>query len=646
MLQNRKFINIGIVAHVDAGKTSITELFLYKSGITRAVGSVDKGTSQTDWLRVERERGISVRSASASFTWNDININIVDTPGHVDFSSEVERSMLAMDCAILVISAAEGVQSHTETLWNALQKTKIPAILFINKIDRAGSNIDSVIAEIRKELTSNIIVMQSVINEGSDAVEISNIVNSNSFSSLSENSIESIIHNDEILLDSYLVGEKIDSQKLKMSLKDQFHKNELFPVLFGSAKYDIGIDDLLDVITEYMPVAKGDSTKPLSGIVYKVEHNKTIGKIASVRLFEGSIKNRDIIHLGNNDLEEKVSQIRKLQGQKYIDVGELMAGDTAAICGLSSVVSGDIIGNPDQIKDSISLNTPMLTAKISPMNEEDYSTLVSAIHILSDEDPTLDLIWLKDERELHIKIMGLIQLEILEFVLSDRFQIAVNFGKPTVIYKETPAVPFEAYEEYTMPKPCWAVVRFKIEPGARNSGIKYNSIVGVNSIAVRYQNEVERTIPIALQQGPFGWEVTDLIITLIGDEDHNIHSRAGDFAVASPMAIMKGLKENGTKLLEPILEYTITANEDKLGSIVGSLTQLRADIGNPNIENHRFTLSGTIPVSTSLDYSTKFSSLTGGKGKFATKFHGYKECPIELGETTPFRGINPLDRAK
>ncbi len=197
-----------------------------------------------------------------------------------------------------------------------------------------------------------------------------------------------------------------------------------------------------------------------------------------------------------------------------------------------------------------------------------------------------------------------------------------------------------------MPKPCWAVVRFKIEPGARNSGIKYNSIVGVNRIAGRYQNEIERTIPQALLQGPLGWEVTDLNITLIGDEDHNIHSRAGDFAVATPMAIMKGLKESGTKLLEPILEYSITANEDKLGSIVGSLTQLRAEIGIPTIENEKFSLTGKIPVATSIDYSTKFSSLTGGKGKFATKFHGYKECRIELGETTPFRGVNPLDRAK
>ncbi len=646
MQDNKKFINIGIVAHVDAGKTSITELFLYKSGVTRTIGSVDKGTSQTDWLAVERERGISVRSASASFTWNAININLIDTPGHVDFSSEVERSMLAMDCAILVISAAEGVQAHTITLWNALQKANIPSILFINKIDRAGSNIDSVIAEIRKELTSNIIVMQSVINEGSDAVEISNTVNSNSFGSLSDHSIESIINNDEILMDAYLVGEKIDSQKLEMSLKDQIHNNELFPILFGSAKYNIGINELLEVITEYMPVAMGDSSKPLSGIVYKVEHDKTIGKIASVRLFNGSIKNRDTIQIENNRDEEKVSQIRKLQGQKYVDVGELLAGDTAAICGLSSVVAGDIIGNSDHIKESISLNTPMLTAKISPMNEEDYSTLVSAMHILSDEDPTIDLIWLKDERELHIKIMGIIQLEILEFVLSNRFQIAVDFGKPTVIYKETPTASFEAYEEYTMPKPCWAVVRFKIEPGARNSRIKYNSIVGVNSIAGRYQNEIERTIPKALLQGPLGWEVTDLNITLIGDEDHNIHSRAGDFAVATPMAIMKGLKETGTKLLEPILEYSITANEDKLGSIVGSLTQLRAEIGIPTIENEKFSLTGKIPVATSLDYSTKFSSLTGGKGKFATKFHGYKECPIELGETTPFRGVNPLDRAK
>jgi ribosomal protection tetracycline resistance protein len=641
MSNDNKFINVGIVAHVDAGKTSITEHFLHKSGIIRSIGSVDKGTSQTDWLAVERERGISVRSASASFKWNNININLIDTPGHIDFSSEVERSLRALDCAILVVSAVEGVQAHTENLWLALRKIDIPTIIFINKVDRIGADTISVIQEIKNELSSNIVCLQSVKNEASNKVEISDILKENN-----DELIESVVNNDEDLMERYLNDETISRQDLQKSLISQIHENILFPVLFGSAKFDKGIDELLEAITQLMPLAKGDATSPLSGVVFKIEHDKTIGRIASVRLFSGSIKNRDTIFIASQNKEEKISQIRKLQGQKYEDIGELSAGDTAAICGLNSIRAGDIIGSADDVNINVSLNTALLTVKVEPEKNEDFSELVRAMHMLTDEDPTIDLLWLKDERELHIKIMGLIQLEILESVLMERFKLKVNFGSPTVIYKETPKASVIGYEEYTMPKPCWAVVRFKIEPTERGSGIVYSSEVGVNKIAIRYQQEVERTIPLALKQGILGWEVTDLKITLIGDEDHNIHSRAGDFAVATPMGIMNGLKEIGTILLEPMLEFTITAPDQTLGKIASGLTLLRAEFGNPEIENEKFSLSGKIPVASSLDYSAKLSSITGGKGKFKTKFSCYRECPIELGATTEFRGISPLDRAK
>lgn len=640
---NRKYINIGIVAHVDAGKTSITELFLYKSGITRSLGNVDKGTSQTDWLAVERERGISVRCASASFKWNNININLIDTPGHVDFSSEVERSLRALDCAILVLSAVEGVQAHSETLWSALRKINIPTIIFINKIDRPGADTVSVIEEIIKELTPDIIALQTVSNEGTNNTDICNIFQKET---VSEEITELIVDNDEWLMEKYLNDDVIQHKELKKSLINQVHEKKIFPLLFGSAKFDIGINELLEAITEYMPLASGDVSKPLSGIVYKIEHDSTIGRVASVRLFNGSIKNRDTVTITTRNKVEKVSQIRKLQGQKYEDTGELTAGDTAALCGLSSIRAGDIIGCSEGIHENVSLNTPLLTVRIFPKKNEDYSGLVKAMHLLTDEDPLIDLIWLVDERELHIKIMGLIQLEILETILSDRFNLDVTFGSPTVIYKETPAEAGEGYEEYTMPKPCWAVVRFKIVPGERGSVVTFSSEVSVNDIAAKYQNEIERTIPLALKQGIYGWEVTDLKITLIGGEHHNIHSRPGDFIVATPMAIMNGLKSIGTKLLEPMLEFTITAREGTIGKIISGLTLLRADIGNPVIANNKFTITGTIPVVSSLDYSAKLSSITGGKGKFATKFSGYRECPIELGTTTPFRGISPLDRAK
>jgi ribosomal protection tetracycline resistance protein len=641
MAISNKIINIGIVAHVDAGKTSITELFLYKSGAIRSPGSVDKGTSQSDNLSVEKERGISVKSSSASFKWNQCKINLIDTPGHVDFSAEVERSLRALDCAVLVLSAVEGVQAHTGTLWKALRKMNIPTIIFINKIDRMGADTDAVINDIRKELTGDIVMLQYVNNVGTNEANIADISQS-----MPEEFIESILHHDDLLMDRYLHDESLPMDDIRKSMAKQILTGQLFPVLFGSAKFDAGIDELLEAIVQYMPVAKGDSSAEVSGIVYKVEHDDTNGRMASVRLFNGSLKNRDIIFNTSQKKEEKISQIRKFSGLKYEDTGELLAGDVAVLYGMSSVKAGDIIGTTEGIQDPVSLQAPLLTVNVSPQQPEDYAALVKAMQMLTDEDPLIDFLWLQDERELHIKVMGLIQLEILENILNERFQLKVKFGKPSVIYKETPATSGEGYEEYTMPKPCWAVVRFKIEPGERGSGIVYHSLVGVNQIAQRYQNEIERTIPLALMQGIHGWEVTDLKITLVGGEHHNIHSRAGDFAVATPMAIMNGLQAIGTTLLEPMLDFTITGPEEDLGKVISSLTQLRAEIGNPMVSDDKFSLKGTLPVATSLDYAARLSSLTGGKGKLATRFSGYRACPLELGATTPFRGISPLDRSK
>lgn len=637
---------MGIVAHVDAGKTSITELFLYKSGAIRSLGSVDKGTSQSDNLAVEKERGISIRSSSASLKWKQCKINIIDTPGHVDFSAEVERSLRALDCAILVLSAVEGAQAHAVTIWKALRKMNVPVIIFINKIDRMGADIAAVIREIKKELTPDILVMQSVQHEGSNEANIIDIGQSASWKELPENFIESILNHDEALMHRYLDNKPIEIADIRQSMADQILSNTLFPVLFGTAKFDIGIEELLDAIIQWMPRANENATAPVSGIVFKVAHDKTIGKLASIRLFSGTIKTRDAIYNATQGTEEKVSQIRQLQGQKQEDSGILFAGDTAVLCGMSSVKAGDIIGHDEGIQSPVSLHAPLLTVLVTTENPEDFPALVNALQILSDEDPAMELNWIKETRELHIKVMGLIQLEILENMLADRFQLKVEFGNPGVIYKETPAAAGEGYEEYTMPKPCWAVVRFEIEPGERGSGVIYQSLVGVNQIAQRYQNEIERTIPLALRQGMCGWEVTDIKITLMDGEHHNIHSRAGDFTVATPMAIMKGLKELGTSLLEPMLDFTITGPEDSLGKVISSLTQLRADIGNPMLADEKFSLKGTIPVATSLDYPAKLSALTGGKGKLATRFSGYRECPVELGATIPFRGISPLDRSK
>ena len=657
-MQHKRIRNMGIVAHVDAGKTTITEHFLYQAGVIRALGSVDKGTSQTDWLEVEKTRGISVRAATTALEWRKTRINLIDTPGHVDFSSEVERSLRVLDGAILVISAVEGVQGQTEVLWQALEALKIPTILFINKVDRIGSDVGRVLDDIRKSLTPKATPVQIVMEQGSRDVSIIDLLGksqnkikdkedpNNAIKKCREDLIEAVSEQDEELLTEYLDNGTISAQQIGNSLAGQVHRCRLYPVLYGSAIEGTGMKELLSSAVSLLPSPTGEEDDPLSGIVFRLERDKTMGKVAYVRLYNGMLRNRDSVFNHTKNLEEKVSQIRQVHLQKRLDTGILKAGDIGAVYGWNHVGIGDILGSVQGIPEEYNLASPHLKVQVYPTRDSDYVLLVEALQELADEDPLLQLEWLKNEREMHIRIMGTIQLEVLFNMLSTRFGIRASFGPPSVIYKETPTNTGEGFEAYTMPKPCWAVVKLLIEPGERGSGLVFHSIVGPNQILPRYQNHVEKCLPDALKQGLYGWEVTDLKVTLIDGEHHKFHTHPMDFFVATPMAIMNGLVNTGTTLLEPMLDFRISAPEDSGGRIMGDLVQMRSEFDAPVISNGSFTVTGKVPVSTSMEYPVRLSSITGGHGVYTTRFSGYQPCPIEFGATSPRRGVNPLDKSK
>ncbi len=642
--QHNNIRNIGLFAHADAGKTTLTEHFLFESGATKKLGSVDNGTTQTDFLKVEKERGISVRSANTSFFWTNTQINLIDTPGHVDFSADVERILRVIDGAILLVSAVEGVQAHTETLFNALKEKQIPVLIFINKIDRVGANIENVLNELQKELRMQTIVLQQTLNEGGNDAEIQ-LSWSPTF--INENLIETLASTDDVLLDAYLSGQSIEYWEADAALSKAVRQCKLHPVLMGSAKKEVGIEELLDAVISYLPAPAGDSDKALSALVYRIEYDKSIGKIAHTRIFDGSISNRETLSNSSRDVQEKVTRIRKLNNGRYEDVMQAFAGDVVGICGFGQVQTGDVLGNGEGlISHELSMGTPLLTVQLKAANEKDYAGLAAALQELNFEDPSLDFQWMKDEKELHLKIMGWLQMEVLERIIEDRFQIRAKFENPTVIYKETPSSVAEGYVRYWMPKPCWAIMRFRIEPAERASGVKYESKIGVNDVLQKYQNEVERTIPLALQQGIKGWEVTDIKITLIEGEDHEMHTHPGDFVVATPMGIMEGLVNCGTTLLEPMISFKISASDDLLGAITSDITQMRGNFESPTMENGRFTLKGILPLATSVDFPVKLSSRSGGKAKITTQFHSYRECTDEQGIIREFKGISPLDTAK
>ena len=634
--------NIGILAHVDAGKTTITEQMLFNAGAIKIAGNVDKGTAISDFLDVEKERGISIKATTVSYVWKDVKINLIDTPGHVDFAGEVEHSFKAFDAVVLVISAVEGVQSHTETLWSAIQKMNIPCIFFINKCDRLGSDTEKVIEEIKKNLSPDVFVLQRVLGEESNSVSLKSIWNSNEFN---DDLLEMLAERDENLLEKFM-EEKATFEEADKTLISLTETGNLFPLLLGSAKNNCGVKKLLDAIIKYFPSPNGNPREELSGVVFKTAINKQFGRITYARIFNGKINIRDCVKISSSADEQKITQLFNFSGGKLQPVNYLEAGDIGCICGIKDAKIGDSIGGKMRDIPNISLNTPLLTVQVIPAEEKNYAALAYALLELNREDPYLDFQWVKDERELHIKIMGWIQIEVLEKILLNRFEIAARFENPSVIYKETPSDFGEGFVNYTMPKPCWAVLKFFIEPGKIGSGIKYKSEVSVNKIHRKYQNEVERTIPQALKQGIKGWEVTDIKITLIGGEDHEIHSRPGDFIVATPIGIMEGLKSIGTSLLEPILSFKIKAGEDLLGKVVGDITMMRGTFESPLIEDGKFILKGTLPVATSIDYPIKLSSRSGGKAKISTHFAGYRKCSDEEGVIREYRGISPLDRAK
>ncbi|WP_068782386.1 GTP-binding protein [Paenibacillus sp. GM2] len=674
-----KRLNVGIFAHVDAGKTTTTEHILFESGRTRELGSVDEGTALTDSMDIERQRGISVRSALTSFHWNGAQINLVDTPGHVDFLSEVERSLRVMDCAVLIVSAVEGVQAQTEMIWNGLRRLGIPTLLFVNKMDRVGADAKAVLEQIRKHLSPDIIPLQVplgreqefrgtvlLLDENSanggespanhqpepgvnglkQTVEIRTDEEERSFEQAYDRLCDFLAERDEALFEAYLDNEPVPADRWMSTMSELTRKALIFPVMYGAASRGTGIAALLDAIVQYLPDAGGNPQGALSGIVFKIERDKTMGRMAYVRVYEGSMRNRDIVYNHTQGIQEKVTQIRKVEGGRTEDLGLLEAGDIAAVCGLTQVRIGDVLGGPEAIPPEAHLAVPLLTVRVHWANEEQYPQVVQALQELSDEDPLLDVQWLQDERELHAKVMGPIQLEILSSILETRYGLAVTFGQPSVIYKETPLQEGEGFIAYTMPKPCWAILRFKIEPGPRGSGLVYESQVKSEELLAQYQNEVQRRVPEALMQGLYGWEVTDLKVTLVYGQHHVWHTHPLDFAVATPMGIMDGLTNTGTALLEPMLRVRIIVPEENGGRVMNDLAQMRGTFEPPVLQGERMLIEGRVPLAASMNYPVELSSYTKGRSTFASFFDGYEPCPPEVKAVRQRRGVNPLDQAK
>ena len=634
--------NLGILAHVDAGKTTLTEAMLHVSGSIAEAGNVDKGTSLSDTLDVERRRGISVRASTLSFVWQNVHFQLIDTPGHVDFSAEVERSLRVLDGAVLVVCAAEGIQAQTETIWRALEARGLPVLLFVNKIDRVGADAAAVVEQMRSEFHPDMVWLNRATEEGDGGARVVELDESQR-----REIEEAVTASDEALLETWIARDgDLTPQDWQPSLAGAVADRRLFPVICGAAKSGHGVAAALETLVRYFPDAPDDVAGPLSAVVFRLDHDRKLGRVAGVRLFAGRLRTRDRIDNATAGRQEQVTQIKRIVLGRYEDAPELVAGEIGYLCGLPEARIGDILGDPTVVPGGYTLSAPLLSVQVTPADDAGHASLAAALQQLSSEDPHLDFCWFQDERELHVRIMGAVQTEILTEILQTRFGIEAQFSPPTVIYKERPAAAGEGAEAYTMPKPCWAILTLRIESGPRDSGVRFASTVDKIDIDPKYQNEIAHRLPHSLMQGPKGWEVTDLSITLIDGSHHLIHSRPGDFKLATDMAVLKALTATDTQLLEPMLTFRITAPESFIGKVTGDVIGMRGTFEPATIAAGQFAMVGRVPLATSMDYAIRLSSVTGGRGVWFTRFDGYEDCPPDQGETRPHKGISPLDRAK
>ena len=639
----RKIHNIGILAHVDSGKTTLTEQLLYLTGAIRRAGSVDSGTAATDSLSIEKQRGISVRTATASTQWKNVTVNIIDTPGHVDFAGEVERALYALDYAVVVISAVEGVRAHTEAILNSLECAKLPCIIFINKTDRAGSDVASVVNELKQVFSRSCLLLSKVENEGKENFTVSDISGEDFAASATEALADICDEAEEAFLCDEILSEKRSAELIKEAVSSC----RLAPIFCGSAKHSVGIKEFADFIVEYMPSSERRATENLCGVVFKIEHDKALGKVSHIRLFGGEIANRDEIELispqtadksdstdenaaveieNKPAIREKVSQIKSFSGAKYTDSGIVKGGDIAAVCGLPSAKTGFFVGSL-AVSENAMLVNPFLRVRVVPSDGDlqKLPSLAAALGELSDEEPYIDAKWENGQQEITISTTGKIQLEVIDTLLKERYGLDAGFSSPTVIYKETPAAKGLARASYTMPKPCWAVVEFMFEPMPRGYGVSYHGRLPSNQCFYRYQSHIRTSFNSCLEQGLYGWEVTDFRCTLVGGEHHTIHTHPLDFFVCTPMAFMNGLSQLGSTVLEPLLKIRINAPSELSGKMLSEIIRMGGECDSPVIRSQTMTLEAIVPVATSMDFPAILAVLSSGKAVLSQSFYGYRE---------------------
>ncbi len=595
---------IGILAHVDAGKTTFSEQLLYHTNSIRNRGRVDHKNSFLDSHNIEKERGITIFSDQAIFEIGDSKYYLIDTPGHIDFSSEMERALSILDYAILVISAVEGIQGHTYTIWSLLKKYNVPTFFFINKLDRTGANLEKVLEEIREDLTSDICYINKLNN-------------------LEEELIEFISERDDNLLERYLNGDYNEMEWI-YNLKKLIKERKIYPCLSGSALQDDGIEEFINIFNQ-LSFSEYKENDNFSGRVYKIKHDNNGTRLTFIKILKGSLKVRDELFYGKgNEISEKISSIRIYNGSKFSTVDKAIAGDLVAVTGLSMFKAGDGIG---EIKDNIIFNmTPTLKSKFIFDDSYNIKDVLRYFKILESEDPALNVIWNEAVQEIQISIMGKIQLEVLKEVLDERFNLKIDFGPCEIMYKETIDNMSYGYGHFE-PLKHYAEVHLKLEPNNRGEGITFENKCHADDLTTGHQNLIKTHIFERNHHGLLtGSPITDIKFTLLTGRAHNKHTEGGDFREATYRAIRQGLEKCENVLLEPYYKFKIDVDLEYMGRVISDIQRLNGTFNPPETKLSKVTIIGRGPVATFMDYSAEILTFTKGKGSINLIFDGYDIC--------------------
>jgi elongation factor G len=676
-----KYRNIGIMAHIDAGKTTLTERILFYTGRIHRVGEVHEGAATMDWMEQERERGITITSAATTCAWRDHRINIIDTPGHVDFTVEVERSLRVLDGAVAVFCAVGGVEPQSETVWRQADKYNVPRIAFVNKMDRVGADFDNVTRMMRERLgakpvpTQLPMILAEQFQGVIDLVEMKAIT----YDEQSQGTafeiheiprdlakqadearfhlLETVAEYDEQLLDDYLHEKPYTAEDLRRALRSGTLQGKITPVLCGSAFKNKGVQRLLDAVVDYlpapvdMPPIEGQELKtfahvtrkpaddePFSGLAFKIMTDPYVGKLTFFRVYSGTVKTGDSVVNAFTGRTERIGRLVQMHANKREEISEVYAGDIAAGIGFKKVTTGNTLCDPEYpiALEAMHFPEPVVDVAIEPKSKVDEEKLANALQRLAEEDPTFRVRTDEETAQTVISGMGELHLEILVDRMMREFNVQANVGKPQVAYKETISIPAEQRHRFvrqTGGKGMFADVTLKVEPQEPGKGFAFESEITGGSIPKEFIPAIEKGVEEAMRNGILaGYPVVDVKITVLDGSYHEVDSSEMAFKIAGSMAFKEACQKAKPRLLEPIFDVEVVVPEEYMGDIIGDLSSRRGRIGGMFTRSDARVIAASVPLAEMFGYATRMRSISQGRAVYSMQFSRYETLPQSVAE--------------